>query len=163
MSGTAAEIPKRTSFKASEVCELAQLQPYVLRSWEAEFPRLGVAKTAGGLRVYRRADVELVLRLKQLLFVDGLTLGGARRKIEEEQGSSDDPAVEEVHAELVGPKVRDRLAEVKRGLHVILEMLSSNGGGASRPTHVRSAPRSAKKPGAKRPDRQGRGRKRTRS
>ena len=61
------------------------MQPYVLRSWEAEFPDLGVAKTQGGPRVYRRADVERVLRIKHLLFVEGLTLAGARRKLQDEQ------------------------------------------------------------------------------
>ena len=56
------EIPNRSLFKASEVCDLVKLQPYVLRSWEAEFPDLGVAKSQGGPRVYRRTDVEQVAR-----------------------------------------------------------------------------------------------------
>src|SRR6266853_4772777 len=77
------EIPNRALFKAAEVCDLVKLQPYVLRSWEAEFPELGVSK-AGGPRIYRRADVEQVVRIKHLLLVEGLTLAGARRKIEEE-------------------------------------------------------------------------------
>ena len=72
------EIPKRALFKAAEVCELVKVQPYVLRSWEAEFPELGVAKAAGGVRVYRRADVEQVARIKHLLLVEGLTLAGAQ-------------------------------------------------------------------------------------
>jgi DNA-binding transcriptional MerR regulator len=72
------EIPNRSLFRQPEVCEIAKVQPYVLRSWEAEFPDLGVAKTEGGPRVYRRADVERVLRLKHLLYVEGLTLAGAR-------------------------------------------------------------------------------------
>ena len=78
------DIPNRALFKAAEVCEIVKLQPYVLRSWEAEFPGLGVAKAAGSPRVYRRADVEQVVRIKHLLLVDGLTLAGARRKLEEE-------------------------------------------------------------------------------
>ncbi len=78
------EIPKRALFKASEVCEIAGVQPYVLRSWESEFPDLGVSKSAGGPRIYRRADVERVLRIKQLVFADGLTLAGVRRRIDEE-------------------------------------------------------------------------------
>ena len=82
---TTVEIPNRSLFRQPEVCEIAQVQPYVLRSWEAEFPDLGVAKTEGGPRVYRRADVERVLRIKHLLFVDGLTLAGARRKLQDEQ------------------------------------------------------------------------------
>ncbi len=80
------QIPNRSLFRQPEVCEIAQVQPYVLRSWEAEFPDLGVAKTEGGPRVYRRGDVERVLRIKHLLFVDGLTLAGARRKLQEEKG-----------------------------------------------------------------------------
>src|SRR3979490_3391455 len=74
------EIPKRALFKAAEVCDLAKVQPYVLRSWEAEFPRLGVAKAAGAPRVYRRTDVEQGLKIRHMLLVEGLTLAGARRK-----------------------------------------------------------------------------------
>ena len=77
---------KRELFKSPDVCEMAQLQPYVLRSWEAEFPGLGQPPAAGAGRVYRREDVELVLRIKQLVFVEGLTLAGARRRLEEEIG-----------------------------------------------------------------------------
>ncbi|MEQ1730657.1 MAG: MerR family transcriptional regulator, partial [Vicinamibacterales bacterium] len=75
------EIPNRPLFKAAEVCELAKVQPYVLRSWEAEFKDLGVAKSGSTQRVYRRADIERVLRIKHLLLVDGLTLAGVRRKL----------------------------------------------------------------------------------
>jgi DNA-binding transcriptional MerR regulator len=68
-SGNEIEIPKRALFKASEVCELLHVQPYVLRSWESEFQDLGVAKAPGSPRVYRRQDVEQVLRIKHLLLV----------------------------------------------------------------------------------------------
>jgi DNA-binding transcriptional MerR regulator len=117
------EIPNRALFKAAEVCELLKVQPYVLKSWESEFQDLGVAKTAGGPRVYRRADVEQVLRIKHLLLVEGLTLAGARRKIEEESApiAVDEPVLDE----LIGRNARERLTEVKRGLRTILELLSS--------------------------------------
>ena len=118
------EIPKRALFKASEVCEIASVQAYVLRSWESEFPDLGVAKTAGAPRVYRRSDVEKVLRIKQLVFGDGLTLAGVRRRIEDEGA----PVIEEATAapmrELLGRNAKERLAEVKKGLIAILDMLS---------------------------------------
>src|SRR5215467_10660682 len=87
-SAETVQIPNRSLFRQPEVCEIAQVQPYVLRSWEAEFPDLGVAKTQGAPRVYRRADVERVLRIKHLLFVEGLTLAGARRKMQDEQPSA---------------------------------------------------------------------------
>src|ERR1700749_1631880 len=78
------DIPKRALFKAAEVCELLKLQPYVLRSWEAEFPELGIAKGPGSPRVYRREDVEQGQKIKQLVVVEGLALAGARRKLEED-------------------------------------------------------------------------------
>jgi DNA-binding transcriptional MerR regulator len=78
-------IPDKPAFKASEVCELAQIQPYVLRSWESEFPELGLSKTPGGPRIYRRSDVERVLRIRDLVFTEGLTVSGVRRRFESEQ------------------------------------------------------------------------------
>jgi DNA-binding transcriptional MerR regulator len=78
-------IPDKPAFKAGEVCELAQIQPYVLRSWESEFPDLGLSKTPGGPRIYRRVDVERVLRIRDLVFVEGLTLSGVRRRFESEK------------------------------------------------------------------------------
>ena len=116
------EIPNRALFKASEVCDLIKLQPYVLRSWEAEFPGLGVSKSAGSARVYRRSDVEQVARIKHLLLVEGLTLAGVRRKLEEESTPVvDEPAINE----LLGRNARERLTAIKQGLRSILELLGS--------------------------------------
>ena len=123
-------IPQRSLFKASEVCELVHVQPYVLRSWEAEFPELGVTKTSGGPRVYRRADVERVARIKHLLLVEGLTLAGARRRLDEEAAPvvADVPALEA----LFDKNARERLGEVKRGLRAILELLGGDSHGEFR-------------------------------
>ena len=119
------EIPRRALFKSSEVCEIASVQPYVLRSWESEFPDLGVTKGNGAPRVYRRADVERVLRIKQLVFSDGLTLAGVRRRIEEEAPPRLEAAdVTPVKAE-VGRNARERLLEIRKGLRAILDLLSS--------------------------------------
>jgi DNA-binding transcriptional MerR regulator len=119
------EIPKRALFKPAEVCDLVKVQPYVLRSWEAEFPDLGVAKTAGGPRVYRRADVEQVIRIKHLLLGEGLTLAGARRRLEEEGM----PAAGDAPLDaLIGQNARERIATVKRGLRAILELLAGHNG-----------------------------------
>jgi DNA-binding transcriptional MerR regulator len=114
-------VPKRELYKAADVCEVAQVQPYVLRSWEAEFPKIGHVPSGGGARVYRRADVELVLKIKQLVFEEGLTLSGARRRLEEEGGRSDEGvSVQDV----LGDRVRDRLKYVRSGLQQIQQMLS---------------------------------------
>ena len=118
------EIPNRALFKATEVCDLVKVQPYVLRSWEAEFPELGVSKAAGAPRVYRRTDVEQVLRIKHLLLVDGLTLAGARKKlIEDTAPVAADAAIID---ELLGRNARERLTVVKRGLRSILDLLSAS-------------------------------------
>jgi DNA-binding transcriptional MerR regulator len=116
--------PKRELFKAAEVCEVVQLQPYVLRSWESEFPQIGQVPAGGGPRVYRRADVELVLRIKQLVFEEGLTLSGARRRLEEDGGQGNGAAVR--IEEVLGDRVRDRLKNVKAGLQSILQLLSKD-------------------------------------
>jgi DNA-binding transcriptional MerR regulator len=120
------EIPKRALFRAAEVCDLAKVQPYVLRSWEAEFPELGVAKSVGAPRVYRRTDVEQVLKIRHLLLVEGLTLAGVRRKLEEETApiAADATMIDE----LMGQNARERLTVVKRGLQSILEMLAGSSG-----------------------------------
>jgi DNA-binding transcriptional MerR regulator len=123
-----ATIPNRPVFRSQEVCEIAEVQPYVLRSWEAEFPDLGVAKGAGGPRIYRRGDVERVLRLKHLLFVDGLTLAGARKRLSAEgQAPSEDTISDADVAAMLDEHTRDGLRDVKRGLQWILGVLSGNG------------------------------------
>lgn len=146
---TSVEIPNRALFKATEVCDLVKLQPYVLRSWEAEFPELGVSKTEGGPRVYRRADVEQVVRIKHLLLVEGLTLAGARRKLQEESTpvAADAPVLDE----LMGQHARERLTEVKRGLQSILELLAGRATRQEfqlRPPAVAVAPKRPTPPGA---------------
>src|SRR4051812_11895572 len=75
-------------FKAAEVCDMAQVQPYVLRSWEKEFPGIGVQKAPDGPRLYQQSDVDQVLTIKQLVFGEGLTLAGARRRLEGTSGST---------------------------------------------------------------------------
>jgi DNA-binding transcriptional MerR regulator len=120
------EIPNRALFKAAEVCDLVKVQPYVLRSWETEFPDLGVSKS-GGARVYRREDVERVMLIKHLLLVEGLTLAGARRRLGEESSpvAADARAIDE----LIGRNARERLTEVKRGLRSILDLLGGRAAG----------------------------------
>lgn len=119
---------KRELFKSADVCELTQLQPYVLRSWEAEFPGLGKPAASGGGRLYRRADVELVLRIKDLVFVEGLTLAGARRRLEEEKQDPTPSLVAEAMDDVLSEMARSKLREVRTGLEAILQLLSHDAG-----------------------------------
>jgi DNA-binding transcriptional MerR regulator len=120
MSQLQVEIPDRAFFRASQVCDIAGLQPFILRCWEAEFADLGVTPEHGGQRVYRREDVERVLQIKHLLFVEGLTLAGARRRLD--QGSAPD----EVRLPpFLDERAREQIAKIKAELRALLEMLSA--------------------------------------
>jgi DNA-binding transcriptional MerR regulator len=79
-------IPNKLFFKIGEVCEITDTQPYVLRYWESEFPALAPAKNSSGQRIYRRKDIETVLRIKQLLYDEGFTIAGAKKRLEAEVG-----------------------------------------------------------------------------
>jgi len=119
-------------YKAADVCESTGLQPYVLRSWEKEFPGIGVQKAQDSPRRYRQSDVEQVLRIKQLVFGEGLTLAGARRRLE----ASPRPAnIREAEAaemaevlDTLGADARARIGFVRSGLRSILDVLSKNPG-----------------------------------
>ena len=122
--------PKRELFKAADVCEVVQVQPYVLRSWEAEFPQIGQVPAGGGPRLYRRVDVELVLRIKQLVFEEGLTLSGARRRLDEDGetgATTEESGAAVLVQEVVGDRVRASLRQVKTGLQSILQILAKDG------------------------------------
>jgi DNA-binding transcriptional MerR regulator len=77
-------IPNKLFFKIGEVCEITDTQPYVLRYWESEFAALAPAKNSSGQRIYRRRDIETVLRIKQLLYEEGFTIAGAKKRLEAE-------------------------------------------------------------------------------
>ena len=119
-------------YKAGEVCEAAGLQPYVLRSWEKEFPGIGVQRSQDSPRLYRQSDLDQVLRIKQLVFGEGLTLAGARRRLEESSprdAEADDVEMAEV-LETLGADARARIAVVRHGLRSLLEVLSKVPGAA---------------------------------
>lgn len=81
------KIPDKLYFKLTEVLKLAAVQPYVLKYWETEFPQLATGKQESGQRVYTRQDLDIVLRIKKLLYEDGYTISGAKKQLEGEAGS----------------------------------------------------------------------------
>ncbi|HEY2964459.1 MAG TPA: MerR family transcriptional regulator [Pyrinomonadaceae bacterium] len=84
MSRSAVAIPEKLFFKIGEVCELAGVQAHVLRYWESEFPMLAPQKNRAGQRVYRKRDVEMALRIKELLYEDQYTIAGAKKRLTNE-------------------------------------------------------------------------------
>src|SRR6266481_9888050 len=81
MSPSAPAIPEKLFFKIGEVCDIAGVQAHVLRYWESEFPTLAPQKNRAGQRVYRKRDVEMALRIKELLYEDQYTIAGAKKRL----------------------------------------------------------------------------------
>ena len=118
-------------YKAADVCDLAKVQPYVLRSWEKEFPGIGVQKSADSTRLYRQSDVDQVLLIKQLVFGEGLTVSGARRRLEETAGApsrAQESADAEEAFDVFGADARTKIAAVREGLKAIHVLLSQRPG-----------------------------------
>lgn len=134
MTATERKVPNKLFFKIGEVCEITDTQPYVLRYWESEFPALAPAKNSSGQRIYRRRDIDTVLRIKQLLYDEGFTIAGAKKRLESElAGRVDTPippgAVEAAAAEMTADESpgRSALRQVREQLREILTLLDRNG------------------------------------
>jgi|SRR5579859_3534120 len=84
---------ERDFYRIGEVSRLTDLKPFVLRYWETEFPMLEPVKSPNGHRLYRQEDVEIVLRIKRLLYDEGFTIAGARRHLREHNGASDSDSI----------------------------------------------------------------------
>ena len=113
-------------YKIGEVCRLADVQPYVLRYWETEFPPLAPNKSGGGQRLYTQREIDIILRIKQLLYSEGFTIAGAKKKLEGElEGGT---VVETAPAPAKQkPDARTKaLLNVKKELTEILRMLDED-------------------------------------
>lgn len=112
-------IPEKLYFRIGEVSILCKLPAYVLRFWETEFPQIKPVKSSGGQRMYRRKDVELLVRIKTLLYQEGFTIAGARQQLRTEA------TIAKTQAPLPFPthSVSD-LRRIRHGLEEILTMLS---------------------------------------
>jgi DNA-binding transcriptional MerR regulator len=111
-------------YKIGEVCKMAEVQPYVLRYWETEFPPLAPNKSGGGQRLYTRREIDIILRIKQLLYSEGFTIAGAKKKLDIEMSA---PAAEVTQPVAAAPSkdVSKALGDVKRELTAILELLDT--------------------------------------
>jgi DNA-binding transcriptional MerR regulator len=76
-------------YRIGEVSRLADLKPFVLRYWETEFPMLEPVKSEGGRRLYRQQDVDMIFRIKRLLYDEGFTIAGARRRLRDKNGTGE--------------------------------------------------------------------------
>ncbi|HEV2884042.1 MAG TPA: MerR family transcriptional regulator [Pyrinomonadaceae bacterium] len=135
MGRTAVHIPEKLFFKIGEVCELAGVQAHVLRYWESEFPMLAPQKNRAGQRVYRRRDVEIALRIKELLYDDQYTIAGAKKrlandlraggkiKLNEGAGESEQEATANPRAAGKGSQTTAKSAEERKALKQVASEL----------------------------------------
>jgi DNA-binding transcriptional MerR regulator len=113
-------IPDKLYFRIGEVATLCHLPAYVLRFWESEFPQLKPVKSSTGQRMYRKRDVEGVLRIKQLLYDQGFTISGARQQLRVETKT------DKTQSAIPFPThSAPELQHIRQGLREILNLLSA--------------------------------------
>ncbi|HEV8376974.1 MAG TPA: MerR family transcriptional regulator [Candidatus Polarisedimenticolia bacterium] len=121
----ASQFPKKTFYKIGEVCSLTDTQPYVLRFWESEFPQLAPNKSRTGQRIYRPRDVEMILEIKKLLYEEGFTIAGARKKLGMDSEMVRPPEPSEGDPTLETMALMETQDELRASLSEILEMMES--------------------------------------
>lgn len=115
-------------YRIGEVCRLTKLKPFVLRYWEEEFPMLQPVKSPGGHRFYRQEDVDLVIKIKRLLYDEGFTIAGARRFLRDSANGSgpaeESPAGASASSEApTAPLSRKVLLDLRDSLRSFLTLL----------------------------------------
>ena len=135
-------IPDKLYFRIGEVARLCGVPAYVLRFWESEFPNLKPNKGGTGQRLYRRRDVEMALRIKQLLYDEGYTIAGARQAFKTEQRQKDAPAT---LFRMEENSDRSKMEGIRREVRSLVEMLSQPPGALPTTTKRRTSGRKASK------------------
>jgi DNA-binding transcriptional MerR regulator len=113
-------LPEKIYFKIGEVSEIVGVEPYVLRYWETEFEVLKPSKAPSKHRLYKKRDVELLLDIKRLLYIEGFTIEGARRKLKESKKEEKD----QLKLPLTDQKYRNALVKIKKELESLRRLLS---------------------------------------
>ena len=113
-------LPEKIYFKIGEVSEIVGVEPYVLRYWETEFELLKPSKAPSKHRLYKKRDVELLLDIKRLLYTEGFTIEGARKKLREVKKEEKD----QLKLPLTDQKYKSALIKVKKDLEVLRKLLS---------------------------------------
>lgn len=131
----ALELPDKQYFKIGEVAEILDLEHYVLRYWESEFPRLTPRRTKSGQRLYHRSDVQLLLEIKRLLYDEKLTIAGAKKRLtqksrtkkaaakDSEKNATNQRSDFEDDENLEGEDYKKILMEIKEELQALKDLL----------------------------------------
>lgn len=116
----AARLPDKIYFKIGEVSEIVGVEPYVLRYWETEFELLKPSKAPSKHRLYKKRDIELLLDIKRLLYTEGFTIEGARKKLRESKKEEK----KQLKLPLADQKYKNALVKIKKDLKSLRKLLS---------------------------------------
>ena len=113
-------LPEKIYFKIGEVSEIVGVEPYVLRYWETEFDLLKPSKSPSKHRLYKKRDVELLLEIKRLLYTEGFTIEGARKKLKQAKKEEKD----QIKLPLTEQKYKSALVKLKKELETLRRLVS---------------------------------------
>jgi DNA-binding transcriptional MerR regulator len=116
----ASRLPEKIYFKIGEVSEIVAVEPYVLRYWETEFELLKPSKAPSKHRLYKKRDVELLLEIKRLLYTEGFTIEGARKKLREAKKEEKN----QLKLPLSEQKYKSALVKIKKELETLRRLVS---------------------------------------
>jgi DNA-binding transcriptional MerR regulator len=113
-------LPEKIYFKIGEVSEIIGVEPYVLRYWETEFEVLKPSKAPSKHRLYKKRDVELLIEIKRLLYTEGFTIEGARKKLRETKKEEKS----QLKLPLTDQKYKSTLVKLKKDLEALRRLVS---------------------------------------
>jgi DNA-binding transcriptional MerR regulator len=120
--------PERLYYSISDVADMIDIKPYVLRFWEKEFPSLKPKKNRAGNRTYQKKDIELLRRIKELLYKEGFTIFGARQKLKDERTTLHKETAETVAAGPLSAEearhIRNELGELRREVEELITLFA---------------------------------------
>src|SRR5208282_108453 len=116
-------LPPKLYFRIGEVAELVGVEPHVLRYWEREFRTIRPTKSAKGQRVYSRRDVENLLRVRELLYSEGFTIAGAKKKLQRTGAEPREREGDEEETLVEASKTREQLLSIRSDIEAFLEEL----------------------------------------
>jgi DNA-binding transcriptional MerR regulator len=117
------KIPDKLFFSIGEVSEIAGIKAYILRYWESEFNLLHPEKDAGGQRSYKKEDIEIIFRLRKLLYEEGYTIAGAKKKLKEEKKRDKTKSAEKKEVKVKKEKIKKKREKIKKELKDLLGIL----------------------------------------
>ncbi len=112
-------------YSISEVADMTGVKAHVLRYWETEFPSLRPKKNRAGNRNYRPKDIKAILVIRDLLYKEGFTISGARKKLQEHYGNPD-PLINQLQIPFADPQARQILTTIKNELQELRDKVSES-------------------------------------